>query len=148
MDAKIKRVAKVLGTLHCEKSACLYSECPVWILERIIASEPLGKCCVCDESVVLSLEKAIEKYHDPNINIYCCTDCRTAVEDGGEECERCGDPCEPYNTDSGKLCEECLDKVYPEDIFGRRDYADYEIEAAQGWMDGQRGFVPLNSGDK
>lgn len=82
----IERIGRFCSTLHCEKGGCLYSECPVWIIERLIACEPLGVCAVCDEPIVVSLQEAIDHYHDPNVRIYCCEDCRSALE-GDPDCE-------------------------------------------------------------
>lgn len=81
---QLERIGTFLNALHCEKGGCLHGECPVWLLERLILCEPLGLCRVCDEPVVIPLEVAIEHYQDPKIKIYCCDDCRTAIEGGGD----------------------------------------------------------------
>jgi hypothetical protein len=83
----LERIGRFCCTLHCEKGGCLYSECPVWIIERLIACEPLGVCTVCDEPVVVSLQGAIDHYQDPNMRIYCCEDCRSALEGDFDDTE-------------------------------------------------------------
>lgn len=44
-----------------------------------------------------------------------------------------------WQVEAAKELEKGLDQ--------KRIYADYEIEAAEDWMDGQRGFTPKNGGD-
>jgi hypothetical protein len=77
---QLERIGQFLSTLHCEKGGCIHGECPVWILERLVACEPLGMCHTCDEWVDIPLEKAVEHYQDPNVAIYCCDDCKEAME--------------------------------------------------------------------